>query len=76
MIPGYRSCYTPDMTETIYTIPEVAKYLKLSRSKVYYLVQQGKLPHVRIGKNVRISERDLQAWLDDNRVGRLSTSAQ
>jgi excisionase family DNA binding protein len=61
------------MTETIYTIPEVAKYLKLSRSKVYYMVQRGTIPHVRIGKNVRITERDLRAWLDENSVGRIPT---
>jgi excisionase family DNA binding protein len=64
------------MTETIYTIPEVAKYLKLSRSKVYYMVQRGTIPHVRIGKNVRITERDLRAWLDENSVGRLAQKAQ
>lgn len=64
------------MTETIYTIPEVAKYLKLSRSKVYYMVQRGTIPHVRIGKNVRISERDLRSWLDENTVGRIATKPQ
>jgi len=58
------------MTDTIYTIPEVARFLKISRSKVYGLVQQGLIPHVRIGKNVRITDRDLQAWLDRNSVGR------
>ncbi len=58
------------VTETIYTIPEVACYLKLSRSKIYCLVQQGKIPHVRFGKNVRITERDLNAWLDTNSTGR------
>jgi excisionase family DNA binding protein len=62
------------MTETIYTIPEVAKYLKLSRSKVYYLVQQGRMPHVRIGRNVRIRAKDLTFWLDQNTTGQNSTS--
>jgi len=41
-----------------------------ARPKVYGLVQQGLIPHVRIGKNVRITDRDLQAWLDRNSVGR------
>ena len=43
------------MIENIYTIPEVANYLKISKSKVYALVQQGKIPYLRIGRNVRIS---------------------
>ena len=71
LILGCVGCYSVDMTETIYTIPEVAKYLKLSRSKVYYLVQRGTIPHVRIGKNVRIRERDLKDWLDNNSIGRI-----
>ena len=51
--------------ETIYTIPEVAKYLKLSKSKVYDLAKKGRLPIIKIGKNVRIRESDLMKWLDE-----------
>lgn len=52
------------MNESIYTIPEVAQYLKLSKSKVYHLVQTGQLPHIRIGKNVRVKESELHKWID------------
>jgi excisionase family DNA binding protein len=52
------------MNEMIYTIPEVAQYLKLSKSKVYHLVQTGQLPHIRIGKNVRVKESVLNKWID------------
>ena len=50
--------------EEIYTIPEVARYLKLSKSKVYYMVQNGDIPHLKIGRNVRIREKDLQRWIE------------
>ncbi len=50
--------------EEILTIPEVARYLKLSKSKVYYLVQAGEIPHLKIGRNVRIRETDLKKWID------------
>ncbi len=53
------------MNDTVYTIPEVAKYLKLSRSKVYLLVTQKKIPYVRIGRNVRIRQSDLETWLKE-----------
>jgi len=53
------------MEEKVYTIPEVATYLKLSKSKVYYLVQTRKIPHLRIGRNVRIREVDLKKWMDE-----------
>ena len=52
------------MSEMIFTIPEVAAYLKLSKSKVYHLVQTGQIPHIRIGKNVRVKEGDLNKWIE------------
>ena len=52
--------------ETIYTVPEVAEYLKISKSKLYRLVQTGRLPHIKIGRNVRILESDLREWMEDN----------
>jgi excisionase family DNA binding protein len=39
----------------ILTIPEVAKYLKLSKSKTYALVQRREIPHIKVGKNVRVA---------------------
>ena len=50
--------------DRILTVPEVAIYLKISKSKIYYLVQRKEIPHVRIGRNVRIKESDLTKWLD------------
>lgn len=50
--------------EAIMTIPEVARYLKISKSKIYYLVARREIPHIKIGKNVRIKESDLSKWLE------------
>ncbi len=50
--------------EPILTVPEVAKYLKISKAKLYYLIQRKEIPHIRIGRNVRIRESDLAKWLD------------
>ena len=50
--------------DEIYTIPEVARYLKLSKSKVYSLVQTGEMPHLKIGRNVRIRETELRQWIE------------
>jgi len=54
------------MDEKIYTVPEVAIYLKMSRSKVYNLVQGRKIPHIKIGRNVRVRETDLKKWIEKN----------
>ena len=49
--------------EPLLTIPEVAEYLKISKSKVYYLVQRNEIPYIRVGRNVRIFLSDLVTWL-------------
>jgi excisionase family DNA binding protein len=55
-----------EQLDNIMTIPEVARYLKISKSKVYSLVQRRKIPHVRIGRNVRVRQSDLRAWIEKN----------
>lgn len=53
--------------DKVMTIPQVAEYLQLSKSKVYYLVSQKKIPHIRIQRNVRIFESDLISWMEKNK---------
>ena len=50
--------------DPIMTVPETAEYLKLSKSKVYILVKRNQIPHIKIGKNVRIRRSELLKWLD------------
>jgi excisionase family DNA binding protein len=50
--------------DTILTIPEVAGYLKMSKSKIYDLVSKKEIPHIKIGRNVRIRQTDLQMWIE------------
>ena len=54
----------PLLEDQIYTIPEVAAYLKISKSKIYYLVSKKEIPHLKIGRNVRIRRADLQMWME------------
>ena len=56
------------MNDQIYTIPEVAGYLKISRSKIYYLANRGEIPHIRIGRNIRILESELLVWLQKQKA--------
>jgi excisionase family DNA binding protein len=48
-------------------VPEVAKVLRIARSRAYELVADGKIPSVRIGRSVRISRRELDRWLEEQR---------
>jgi excisionase family DNA binding protein len=42
------------MPETLYTLKEVMDILKVSQATAYRMVSTGRLPHVRIGRLVRI----------------------
>ena len=42
-------------------VAEVAKYLTLSRSKIYQLMESGGLPYVKIGKSRRVRWTDVVA---------------
>jgi len=50
--------------EKVFMIPEVAAYLKISKSKIYYLVSQKQIPHLKVGRNVRICESGFLKWLE------------
>ena len=52
------------LEDPILTIPEVASYLKISTSKIYSLVAREEIPHLKIGRNVRIRRKDLQVWIE------------
>jgi excisionase family DNA binding protein len=45
-------------------VPEVAKELRIARSRAYDLVADGTIPAVRIGRSVRVSRRELERWLE------------
>lgn len=42
---------------------EVAKYLRISKSGAYRLMQTGEIPVVRIGKAVRVREEDIESFV-------------
>lgn len=48
---------------TLLTVAEVAGVLRVSSMTVYRLIKAGEIPALRIGKNYRIRERDLETYL-------------
>jgi putative molybdopterin biosynthesis protein len=52
-----------NMTETYYSLKEVAEMLKVSYLTVYRWVQAGKLPAKRAEKQYRISQTDIDNLL-------------
>jgi excisionase family DNA binding protein len=48
-------------------VPEVAQMLRIARSRAYELVGTGEIPSVRIGRSVRVSRKELDRWLEEQR---------
>lgn len=56
------------MKEKLLTAEEVASVLNISRSKAYSMMREKEIPTITIGKNVRVSFEDLDAFITTNRV--------
>lgn len=50
--------------EAFLTTDEVLAYLQVNLRTVYRLIEAGKLPAVRVGRQWRFRRRDVDAWLD------------
>ena len=47
------------------TVIEAVKVLGVCERKVRGLIAEGKLPHFRVGRSVRIPWPDLKAWIEN-----------
>lgn len=56
----------PDEEESgiVYTIPEVARLLKISEQLVRRLIDRHELKARRIGRNIRVSKVDFETYLE------------
>jgi len=53
--------------DTVMTIEELSKYLKISRSTLYKLAQEGKLPSQKVGRHWRFHRDAIDRWLTEHR---------
>ena len=55
------------MEDDIMTLPELAKYLKVSERTVYGYAQRGLLPGIKVGSAWRFRRADIEDWLEKQR---------
>ncbi len=56
------------VTGGLLTVAEVAAAMRVSNMTVYRLIKGGELPAVRVGKNYRLRESDLERFLQERSV--------
>jgi excisionase family DNA binding protein len=57
-------------SDTVLTIAELSKYLKISRSTLYKLAPEGKLPAQKVGRHWRFHKALIDQWLGEKRANR------
>jgi excisionase family DNA binding protein len=54
--------------QQLYTVQEVANILKVHWQTVLNYIKRGKLKAVRMGKGYRITQQDLDTFIDENKT--------
>jgi excisionase family DNA binding protein len=53
---------------SLHIVPDVARYLKMSRSMIYLLMERGELAYVKIGRTRRVRAEDVTKLIELNSV--------
>lgn len=61
----------PNLLPDVMTIEETAKYLRIAKSSLYKLAQEGKIPCQKVGRHWRFRKESIDRWLDENRMNEL-----
>lgn len=58
------------MTTEILTLPELSVYLRVSKQTAYKLVQRGRIPSFKLGRQLRFRKAMIDAWIEKNEQAR------
>lgn len=58
-----------EQPDDVLTIDELAVYLKIAKSTLYKLAQEGRLPGQKVGKHWRFRKASIDRWLEENDRG-------
>ena len=59
----------PPLVEPLFTYQQAGDLLGVTERTVWSLVNRGRLPSIRFGRNVRIDPADLRAFIDQSKRG-------
>ena len=54
----------------VMSVPEVAEYLGISKSKINRLIRQRQIPASKIGRRVVFLKAAIDDWMKDNQIDR------
>ena len=62
---------TESSTDQVMTLDELSVYLKIPKSTLYKLVQEGRIPGQKLGKQWRFGKAAIDRWLDSEQSNSL-----
>ena len=60
----------------VLTIDELSAYLKIPKSTVYKLAQEGKVPCQKVGRHWRFRKEAIDRWLEESRPNESSREGE
>ena len=54
-----------DDSTPLLTVAEAAELLRVHSNHVYELIRRGELPHVRLGRVIRLPRHRLEQWIEE-----------
>lgn len=58
-------CMTNTEKTLVYTVPDMAEKLRISKSMAYALARAKDFPKIKIGRRILIPVKELEKWLAD-----------
>lgn len=68
MARSTRTSRRPVTTPEVMTITDLARYLQVSKSSLYKLVQRGEVPGGKVGKHWRFQKEVIDRWLSEGKA--------
>jgi len=73
---GPRQGNPPPPPPEVMTIDELAVYLQVSKSSLYKLAQDGKVPGQKVGRHWRFHRATIESWLKGSGLGEMPNARE
>lgn len=60
--------HTPATAPVLLKVEQAADYLNCSLSLTWRLIWSGQLPHIRLGRVVRVPRKALEVWIENSQT--------
>ena len=60
----------------VMTIDELSDYLRISRSTLYKLAQEGRVPCQKVGRHWRFRKEAIDRWLEQGGAGEMASEGE